>query len=87
RVKEILNSGKYSDEWDYYPFNSGYFMCIRLKNVYAEELRTHLLEHYGVGVVALDDYDVRIAFSCVEEEDLEELFGLIYQGIKDLVKK
>lgn len=87
KVKEILDSGQYADEWDYYPFNSGYFMCIRLKSVHAEKLRTHLLDHYGVGVVAIDDYDVRIAFSCVEEEDLEELFGLIYQGTKDLSQK
>ncbi len=86
KVKELLNTGKFSDEWDYYPFNSGYFMCIKLKDVKAEELRTHLLDKYGVGVVALGDYDVRIAFSCVEEEDLEELFELIYQGVKDLAQ-
>lgn len=84
KVKEILNRGDYQDLWDYYPFNSGYFMCLKLKGVKAEELRLHLLHNYGVGVIALGESDIRVAFSCVEEEDLEELFKLIYQGTKDL---
>ncbi|MDI6813747.1 MAG: aminotransferase class I/II-fold pyridoxal phosphate-dependent enzyme [Desulfitobacteriaceae bacterium] len=84
KVKAILNSGKYDGAWEYYPFNSGYFMCIKLKRVKAEPLRLHLLEQYGVGVISLGERDVRIAFSCVEEEDLAELFDLIYEGVKDL---
>lgn len=84
KVKEILNNEKYQELWDYYPFNSGYFMCLKLKGVNAEELRLHLLQDYGVGVIALGDSDIRVAFSCVEEEDLEELFKYIYQGTKDL---
>lgn len=84
KVKQILANSKYKDVWDYYPFNSGYFMCLRLKKTNAEKLRLHLLEHYGVGVIALEDSDIRIAFSSVEEENLQELYDLIYQGIKDL---
>jgi aspartate/methionine/tyrosine aminotransferase len=84
KVKKLLVSRKYDAAWSYYPFNSGYFMCIKLKTVKAENLRLHLLEHYGVGVISLGENDVRIAFSCVEEEDIEELFNLIYQGVKDL---
>lgn len=84
KVKEILANNKYQDVWDYYPFNSGYFMCVKLKKTNAENLRVHLLERYGVGVIALGDSDIRIAFSSVEEENLQELFDLIYQGIKDL---
>lgn len=86
RVKQILDSGKYNDAWDYYPFNSGYFMCLKLKTVDAEMLRTHLLEKYGVGTIALGITDLRVAFSCVEETDLEELFEDIYQGVKDIEK-
>jgi aspartate/methionine/tyrosine aminotransferase len=87
KAKEILNSDQFQDAWDYYPFNSGYFMSIRLKDVKAEVLRNHLLDNYGVGIVALGETDVRVAFSCVEEQDLEELFQLIYQGVKDLSEK
>ncbi|WP_206812344.1 aminotransferase class I/II-fold pyridoxal phosphate-dependent enzyme [Paradesulfitobacterium ferrireducens] len=87
KVKEVLDSGKYNDVWEYYPFNSGYFMCLKLKRVHAEKLRLHLLEHYGVGVISLGEKDVRIAFSCVEERDLAELFELIHRGVKDLEAK
>ena len=59
-------------------------MCLKLKGVQAEALRTHLLDQYGVGIISLGDSDVRIAFSCVEEQKLEQLFDLIYQGFKDL---
>lgn len=44
KVKAIFDKGLYADEFTPYPFNSGYFMCIRLKNVEAETLRTALLD-------------------------------------------
>jgi aspartate/methionine/tyrosine aminotransferase len=85
KVKQVLNQEKYKNYWSYYPFNSGYFMCLQFKHVNAEELRVHLLDQYGVGTVAINSTDLRIAFSCVEERDIEELFDLIYKGVKDLV--
>jgi aspartate/methionine/tyrosine aminotransferase len=84
RVKEVLANNKYDEAWDVYPFNSGYFMCLRLKTVDAEELRLHLLNKYGVGVISLGKTDLRIAFSCVEEEDIQDIFNIIFQGIKDI---
>lgn len=84
KVKQILDQGDYNDAWDYYPFNSGYFMCLKLKGVKAEALRLHLLEQYGVGVISLGESDVRVAFSCVEEQELKQLFDLIYRGFQDL---
>ncbi|PGZ08407.1 hypothetical protein COE30_12980 [Bacillus cereus] len=86
-VKNSLDSGNYNDEWEYYPFNSGYFMCLKLKTVDAESLRTHLLNHYGIGTIALGKTDLRVAFSCIEEENIGELFYLIYQGIKDIKQR
>ncbi len=84
RVKEVLETGKYKDEFLYYPFNSGYFMCLGLKNVDAEKLRVHMLDQYGVGTISVNPTDLRIAFSCIEVEHIQELFDLIYQGCKDL---
>jgi aspartate/methionine/tyrosine aminotransferase len=84
KVKEVLKSDKYKDAWDLYPFNSGYFMCLHLRSVNSEDLRQHLLQKYGVGVIALGESDLRIAFSCVEEEDIQSLFDTIYEGIKEL---
>lgn len=87
RVKEVLSDHKYKEVWDVYPFNSGYFMCIKLKYVNAEKLRIHLLEKYGVGLISIGEHNLRIAFSCVEESDIPELFDIILQGAKELQRK
>jgi len=84
KVKEVLKGGNYGDQFDFYPFNSGYFMCLKLKNVEAEPLRAHLLNQYGVGTISVNKTDLRIAFSSVEADQIQELFDLIYQGCKDL---
>jgi aspartate/methionine/tyrosine aminotransferase len=84
KVKEVLKDAKYADAWDYYPFNSGYFMCLKVKNVGAEALRVHLLDKYGVGAISIGKTDLRVAFSCIAEEDIKDLFDLIYEAVKDL---
>jgi aspartate/methionine/tyrosine aminotransferase len=84
KTKQTLEQGGFEDAWDYYPFNSGYFMCLRLKTVDAEQLRVYLLDHYGVGTIAINSTDLRIAFSCIEERDIPELFQLIYRAVHDL---
>ena len=84
RVKTVLADAKYQDAWDVYPFNSGYFMCIRLKTVNAETLRVHLLDTYGVGLISFGEDNLRVAFSCLEENDIQELFDIVLQGIHDL---
>ncbi|WP_319404530.1 aminotransferase class I/II-fold pyridoxal phosphate-dependent enzyme [uncultured Desulfosarcina sp.] len=86
RVKTVSNDSKYAAAWEVYPFNSGYFMCIRLKTVDAETLRVHLLDRYGVGLISLGESNLRVAFSCMEEADVEKLFDTIFQGVKDLEK-
>ena len=84
RVKEVLGNEKYKGAWDVYPFNSGYFMCIKLKTVSAERLRCHILDKYGVGLISIGEKNLRIAFSCLEENDIAELFDIVFQGVKDL---
>jgi hypothetical protein len=59
-------------------------MCIRLKTVEAETLRVHLLDRYGVGLIALGSHDLRVAFSCLEQSDIRTLFDIVYQGVNDL---
>ncbi|CAM4335327.1 aminotransferase class I/II-fold pyridoxal phosphate-dependent enzyme [Paenibacillus tarimensis] len=85
RVKELLDSGRYGDVWTYYPFNSGYFMCLKLKNADAESVRQRLLDEYGIGTIALGETDLRVAFSCIEETHLEELYDTIYQAVQDVM--
>jgi len=84
RVKAVLADERYAAAWTVYPFNSGYFMCLKLKTVEAEPLRVHLLNRYGVGLIALGKYDLRVAFSCVDEEQIQELFDTVLQGVRDL---
>jgi aspartate/methionine/tyrosine aminotransferase len=83
-VKRVLEDKKYEQAWEVYPFNSGYFMCIKLKTVEAEKLRNHLLDQYGIGVIALGQADIRIAFSCLEEENIQETFDTILSAVNDL---
>ena len=84
RVKAVLAREKYNSVWEPYPFNSGYFMCLRLKGIKAEGLRLHLLHKHAVGVIALGDEDIRIAFSCIELEEIEELFEVLYIACEEL---
>jgi hypothetical protein len=59
-------------------------MCLRLKTVEAEPLRVHLLNSHGVGLISLGKHDLRVAFSCIEKEDVQKLFDIILQGVKEL---
>src|SRR6056297_181157 len=84
RVRQVLSDPKYDAAWEVYPFNSGYFMCIRLKTVNAEKLRKHLLDKYGIGVIALGERDIRVAFSCLEASDIPTLFDDMLQAVNEL---
>jgi aspartate/methionine/tyrosine aminotransferase len=84
RVKAVLADPKYRAAWTPYPFNSGYFMCLRLKTVDAEALRCHLLDRHGVGLIAVDACNLRVAFSCLEEGDVAELFDTVLKAVKEI---
>ncbi|NHI91449.1 MAG: aminotransferase class I/II-fold pyridoxal phosphate-dependent enzyme [Candidatus Lokiarchaeota archaeon] len=84
KVIEVNKNEEYMIKWEPYPFNSGYFMCMKLKTVNAENLRKHLLKKYGLGVIAIDDTDIRVAFSCLEEVEIPEVYEIIYKGILDI---
>jgi len=84
KVQEVVQRERYRASWDVYPFNAGYFMCIRVKGVDAEALRTHLLSQYGVGVISIGPSDIRVAFSCLEESEVEPLFDCIHGAIEEL---
>jgi aspartate/methionine/tyrosine aminotransferase len=75
---------EYSDCWDVYPFNSGYFMCLRIKGVDADALRVHLLDEHGLGTIALGPTDMRVAFSCLLEEQIPDVFVRIAQGVRKM---
>jgi aspartate/methionine/tyrosine aminotransferase len=84
RVHEVANAPRFRESWRVYPFNSGYFMLIEVAGVEAERLRVHLLDQHGVGLIATAKHDLRIAFSCLEVEDVEPLFEIVHRAIQEL---
>ena len=60
------------------PFNSGYFLTLRVAGGQAEVLRQELLRRRGVGTISVGDDYLRVAFSTVASADLEALFEEIY---------
>lgn len=84
KIKEILKNPLFKNAFDVYPFNSGYFMCIRLIDINANKLRLHLLNNYGIGLISIGKENIRIAFSCFEDEQAQKLFSLILKGINEL---
>lgn len=65
------------------PANSGYFMSFRCRGISAEELRQHLLDK-GIGTISVKDTFLRVAFAGIDEEHLEELYGVIFETAEEL---
>ena len=85
RVFEIAGAPRFRASWEVYPFNSGYFMCLAVKGVDAEHVRVHLLDRYGIGVIATSPTDLRVAFSCLELAEIEPLFETLHRAIQELL--
>jgi aspartate/methionine/tyrosine aminotransferase len=82
-VSEVLLDEKYSKFFEALPYNSGYFMCIRLKDLDGEEVRQKLLKDYDTGVIAIGNI-LRVAFSSLKKELVKELFDNVYNACKNL---
>ena len=83
-VERVLKEHKeYEEEFIALPYNSGYFMCVRLNNKDGEKVRQILLSEYDTGVVSIENI-LRIAFSAVKDEMIAELFENIYKACKDV---
>ncbi len=86
KILKVLKREEFSKAWEVYPCNAGYFVALKLKENIAEELRLILLKKYKVGIIAINDHDIRIAFSCIDEENIEELVAMIYKAFNDISK-
>ncbi|MGE4586765.1 MAG: aminotransferase class I/II-fold pyridoxal phosphate-dependent enzyme [Mangrovibacterium sp.] len=83
-VREALKNDAYARVFRTLPYNSGYFMCVRLaEGIDGEQLRKLLIEKYGIGVINLGN-EIRIAFAAVAAADVPELFEGIYQACCEL---
>ena len=80
KVKEVLSDSKFAEYFKPYPYNSGYFMTMKFLKGNAEAFRKHLISTKGIGVIAIGESNVRVAFSCIEESQIEDLFTKIYEA-------
>jgi len=82
RSREILDS--LNGPLRVLPFNSGYFLCFDTEQVSAEQLRQKLLKEEGIGTISIQDRYLRVAYSSVDVERLEELYTAIMRAASGL---
>ncbi|MEI7941750.1 MAG: aminotransferase class I/II-fold pyridoxal phosphate-dependent enzyme [Candidatus Riflemargulisbacteria bacterium] len=83
--KVLAEKKEYKKFFTALPFNSGYFMCVRLaKGIEGEALRKLLLDEFDTGVIWASGV-MRIAFSAVPEKLIPELFENLYKACKKIV--
>ena len=78
-ARAVLADPKFAEAWTPYPFNSGYFMCLKMHGIDAEAYRVKLLNDYGVGLISTSDTDIRVAHSCVDEADIADLYDVMLE--------
>ncbi|MCF6357606.1 MAG: aminotransferase class I/II-fold pyridoxal phosphate-dependent enzyme [Draconibacterium sp.] len=82
-VKDALKENKYEQYFTAIPYNSGYFMCVKLADgLNGEEVRKVLIEKYSIGLISLGNV-LRVAYSAVAADNVKELFEGIYGACKD----
>ncbi|WP_340110799.1 aminotransferase class I/II-fold pyridoxal phosphate-dependent enzyme [Maribellus mangrovi] len=85
-VKETLQDEKYKEYFEALPYNSGYFMCVKLaEGLNGDEVRQVLIDKYSIGLISLGNV-LRIAFSAVAAADVKEMFEGIYNACKECKK-
>jgi aspartate/methionine/tyrosine aminotransferase len=87
RVRELLAARAAPDgSLQPLPFNSGYFLTLRVVGGKAEALRLELLHGRGIGTISVGDDYLRVAYSTVALDDLEALFAEIYAAAAALAR-
>ena len=82
KAKKVASDAQYVRLWEVYPSHAGYFMCLNLKSANAEKVRQLLLEEHGIGTISLGETELRVAYSCLEESDIETVFRTIAEVIE-----
>jgi len=83
KLKETLAKLS-SDKIEIMPFNSGYFICLKLKSPDAETLRRYLLDQLAIGTISIQKDYLRIAYAAIDAEKIEELLTLIYAAVEKI---
>ncbi|TVQ36175.1 MAG: aminotransferase class I/II-fold pyridoxal phosphate-dependent enzyme [Spirochaetaceae bacterium] len=83
KIKQILAERTTGTSLAELPFNSGYFMTFKCNSISAEQLRTLLLGQ-KVGTIAVGDDYLRLAYSAVDLEHLDEFMATIFEAADKL---
>jgi aspartate/methionine/tyrosine aminotransferase len=85
KVKAVLEAHQeYEKYFEELPFNSGYFMCIRLKNLDPDRVWQTLLDKYSTGLICYGDKGLfRIAFASTPLDKIKKLFDNVYHACED----
>jgi len=85
KVKDVFQThAEYDKYFEALPFNSGYFMCVRLRDADPDKLWELLLSKYGTGVICYSKEKLfRIAFASTPLDKIEKLFSNIYLACKE----
>lgn len=85
-VKAVLKDTRYQEYFTTLPYNSGYFMCVKLREgLDGEAVRHLLINKYSIGVINLNNL-LRVAFAAVAASDMQALFDGMYEACKELSK-
>jgi hypothetical protein len=84
RVRNFVNTHT-SKVLEALPFNSGYFMSFHVNTGKAEEIRKELLKKEGIGIIQIDPYTLRVAFSSIDEDKIDSVYTSIY-NVADEIK-
>lgn len=83
-IKRVLAAHpEYGSEFAPLPYNSGYFMCVRLKRADPEKVRQKLLADHSTGVINLCGI-LRLAFSATPTAKIETLFANLFAACKSV---
>ncbi len=82
-LKQILKAYGSNPNLQVLPFNSGYFMSFACAGN-AETLRLYLLDKYEVGTISIQSKYLRLAFSSIDIEQLEDLIAIVYKAAEEV---
>ncbi|MBN1758793.1 MAG: aminotransferase class I/II-fold pyridoxal phosphate-dependent enzyme, partial [Chitinispirillaceae bacterium] len=83
KIKTLFSEHpEYAEFFQPLPYNSGYFMCIRILSGDAESVRKCLLSKYSTGIIAQQDL-LRIAFSSTPLSMIDTMFENCYKAAKE----
>lgn len=88
KMQETLRAHpEYEKYFEALPFNSGYFMCVRIKAKNVDKVWETLLNKYSTGTICYSEQNLlRITFAAIAESQVEKLFKNIYSACNDLAQ-